>query len=232
VTAAVAEIERWADHPGMVQVGVPLQSREPYGKPQFLPIWKAAAEHGLPVAVRVTGGAGLEFPPTPTGHARTYPHYVGMFPLNFFVHLSNLIIEGVFEKVPDLTFVFADGGSDVLTPLMWRLDTLWFALRAQTPWVTDYPSTYLKGHVRLCTRNIEGPTDEVASGWYAQDGKEDLVMYGSHYPFWYWAKPDEIPATLTADQREKLLYANADKLYRLNVCAGIETTANSEGDAS
>ena len=43
VKGAVAEIERLADHPKMVQVGVPMQSREPYGKPMFEPIWEAAA---------------------------------------------------------------------------------------------------------------------------------------------------------------------------------------------
>ena len=32
-------------HPKMVQVGVPMQSREPYGKPMFEPIWEAAAAH-------------------------------------------------------------------------------------------------------------------------------------------------------------------------------------------
>jgi len=35
---AVAEIERLAGHPKLVQVGVPMQSREPYGKPMFEPI--------------------------------------------------------------------------------------------------------------------------------------------------------------------------------------------------
>ena len=43
VKGAVAEIERLAGHPKMVQVGIPLQSREPYGKPMFEPIWEAAA---------------------------------------------------------------------------------------------------------------------------------------------------------------------------------------------
>ena len=75
VRGAVAEIERLADHPKMVQVGVPMQSREPYGKPMFEPIWEAAAAHGLPVAVHINGGNGVDHAPTFAGHAYTYPGY-------------------------------------------------------------------------------------------------------------------------------------------------------------
>ena len=100
VRGAVAEIERLADHPKMVQVGVPLQSREPYGKPMFEPIWEAAAAHGLPVAVHINGGNGVDHAPTFAGHAYTYPGYAAFMPLNSFVHLATLIIEGMFGRHP------------------------------------------------------------------------------------------------------------------------------------
>src|SRR6204780_4885891 len=61
---AVAEIERLAGHPKLVQVGVPMQSREPYGKPMFEPIWEAAAANGLPVGVHINGGNGVDHAPT------------------------------------------------------------------------------------------------------------------------------------------------------------------------
>jgi predicted TIM-barrel fold metal-dependent hydrolase len=224
--ASVAEIERWAKDPRMVQVGVPLQSREPYGKPQFRPIWEAAAQHGLPVAVRTTGGTGVEFPPTPTGHALTYPHYAAYAPLNFFVHLANLIIEGVFQDMPDLVFIFADGGADILTPMMWRLDSQWLAVRDHTPWVTEYPSSYLRRHARFCTRSIEGPFNAaMAQPWFEQTEKEELMVYGSHYPFWYWQKPEEIPEGLSGEQREKLLGGNAAALYKHDSATTVELPA-------
>ena len=140
---AVDEIERLAGHPKLVQVGVPMQSREPYGKPMFEPIWEAAAAHGLPVAVHINGGNGVDHAPTFAGHAHTYPGYAAFMPLNYFVHLATLIVEGMFGRHPGLKFVFADGGYDILTPLMWRLDTFWLSMRDQTPWVDRYPSEYL-----------------------------------------------------------------------------------------
>lgn len=215
---AVREIKRWAGHGGMVQVGVPLQSREPYGKPQFQPIWRAAAEAGLPVAMSISAGAGIEGPPTPAGHTRTYAHYASYMPLNYFHHLSSLLLDGSFVHIPGLRFVFADGGIDILTPLIWRLDTFWRAIRDQTPWVTKAPSEYLAGHVRFCFSRLEGPLDPViAADWMEMTGKDHLLMYASNYPFWSEAASSDLPAGLLDAQRDRILHDNAAELYRLGL---------------
>ncbi len=44
IAGALREIEKYKDHPRVVQIGVPLQSRELYGKPQFWPLWEAAVD--------------------------------------------------------------------------------------------------------------------------------------------------------------------------------------------
>jgi uncharacterized protein len=214
VKGAVAEIERLADHPKIVQVGIPLQSREPYGKPMFEPIWEAAAAYNLPVAVHINGGNGVDHAPTFAGHAYTYPGYAAFMPLNSFVHLATLIIEGTFGRIPGLRFVFADGGYDILTPLMWRLDTFWMSMRDQTPWVDRYPSEYLNDHVRFCSSALDGPTDGgLAERWLNFTDKADLLMYGSSYPHWSTSKPDDVVAGLNDVQRQKVLWRNASDLY-------------------
>jgi predicted TIM-barrel fold metal-dependent hydrolase len=231
VEGAIAEIERWADHPRMVQVGVPLQSREPYGKPQFEPIWQAAVSHDLPVAVTINGGAGLEFAPTATGHARTYLHYAAYMPLNYFHHLTNLIIEGVFDRIPELVFVFPEGGIDILTPLMWRLDTFWRAFRDQTPWVLKYPSEYLAAHARFGT-GLEGPLGDVpADEWLDQMGKANLLMYASNYPYWSWLRPDDLSAGFTPEQRGRIMSGNATDLYRIEVPVSEQAASDSVSSA-
>jgi uncharacterized protein len=221
VKGAVAEIERLADHPKMVQVGIPLQSREPYGKPMFEPIWEAAAAHNLPVAVHINGGNGVDHAPTFAGHAYTYPGYAAFMPLNSFVHLATLIIEGTFGRIPGLRFVFADGGYDILTPLIWRLDTFWMSMRDQTPWVDRYPSEYLRDHVRFCSSALDGPTDaSQAERWLDFTDKADLLMYGSSYPHWSTSRPDDVAAGLNATQREKVLWRNASDLYGVAATEG------------
>lgn len=216
VAGAVAEIERLADHPKMVQVGVPMQSREPYGKPIFEPIWATAAAAGLPVAVHINGGNGVDRPPTFAGHAHTYPGYAAFMPLNYFVHLATLIIEGTFGRHPTLRFVFSDGGYDILTPLMWRLDMFWMSMRDQTPWVEKFPSEYLPAHVRFCSSALDGPTEPaLVERWMDFSSKANLVMYGSGYPHWSTSPPSAIAAGLETSQREKVMWRNAADFYGL-----------------
>lgn len=193
-----------------------MQSREPYGKPMFEPIWEAAAAHGLPVAVHINGGNGVDHAPTFAGHAHTYPGYAAFMPLNYFVHLATLIIEGVFGRLPDLKFVFTDGGYDILTPLMWRLDTFWLSMRDQTPWVDRYPSEYLPGHVRFCSSAFDGALEPgQTQRWIEFSGKSDLLMYGSSYPHWSTSSPETAAVGLDATQRDQVLWRNASELYGL-----------------
>jgi predicted TIM-barrel fold metal-dependent hydrolase len=130
-------------------------------------------------------------------------------------HLVSLIADGTFSRHPDLVFIFCDGGSDVVTPYLWRMDTFWRAMRDQTPWVDKYPSQYLVDHVRFCFSGQEGPPPEVAEEWMASMGKEDLLLYASNYPYWSTVGVEALPAGLGDDQRRKILGANAERVYKL-----------------
>jgi uncharacterized protein len=216
IEGALKEIERWKTHPRMVQIGVPLQSHELYGKPQFWPLWEAAADAGLPVAVHIETGAGVDFAPTPSGPPRTYPQYVSFMGLNYLYHLMNMIAEGVFERFADLKFVFADGGADLLTPFIWRMDTFGRPHLEQTPWAPEIPSDYLPGHVYFIQGSVDGPGDrDCASEWLRMTGKEDMVMFGSSYPHWHLADARSLPAGWTDQQRDKVLHGNAARVYGL-----------------
>nr|WP_280336480.1 amidohydrolase family protein [Nocardia wallacei] len=225
IPGALREIRRYAGHPGIVQVGIPLQSRELYGKPQFWPLWEAAAEAGLPVAAHIETGESIAFPPTPSGHTRTYEQYLGFMSLNYVYHLMNMIAEGVFERMPELRFVWADGGADLLTPFTWRMDTFGRPHLEQTPWAPRMPSDYLPGHVYFVQGSLDGPGDtEFASEWLGFTGKEDMVMFGSSYPHWHCGDATALPSALTTEQREKVLWRNASRLYGIDIPAAAATT--------
>jgi predicted TIM-barrel fold metal-dependent hydrolase len=217
---AVREIDRWADHPLMVQIGVPLEARDPYGKPQYWPVWEAAARHKLPVAVHIDGGAGADLPPTPAGSPNTYAAFATLAPVNAFYHLLNLLAEGVFERLKDLVFVFGDGGSDFAVPLLWRYDMFWRAFRDVTPWSPHPGSHYVERQVRFLTSRIEGPNDStIGAGWYAQGGRAGLMMYASHYPHWSMGSPEAACMGMDEDQRRLVRGATAAELYGIAIPA-------------
>ena len=224
VDAAVAEIERWSAHPRMVQIGLPLQTRDLYGHPRYAALWRAAEAAGLPVVVHIETGTGVDLAPTPSGHPRTYPQYLGFMALNYLYHLMNMIAEGVFEAFPGLRVVWGDGAADLLTPFSWRMDTFGRPHLEQTPWAPGMPSSYLPGHVFFVHGSLDGPGDPgIAAEWFAMTGKEDMVMYGSSYPHWHMAEVGSLPDGLTESQREKLLWRNASRLY------GIDLPASAAG---
>ncbi|OBI43172.1 amidohydrolase [Mycobacterium kyorinense] len=221
IAGALREIAKYQDHPQVVQIGIPLQSRELYGKPQFWPLWETAADAKLPVAVHIEVGSGIAFPPTPSGNTRTYEQYVSFMALNYLYHLMNMIAEGVFERFPAVKFVWADGAADFVTPFSWRMDCFGRPHLEQTPWAPKMPSDYLPGHVYFVQGSLDGPGDaEFAGEWFSFTGKDDMVMFGSSYPHWQFNEI-KIPSAFTAEQRDKLCWRNAAELYGIDVQAGV-----------
>lgn len=219
IAGALREIDRWKDHPRVVQIGIPLQSRELFGKPQFWPLWEAAVAAGLPVAAHIEVGAGIAAAPTPSGNTRTYEQYASFMACNYIYHLMNMIAEGVFERMPELKFVWADGAADLLTPFIWRMDCFGRPHLEQTPWAPKMPSDYLPGHVFFVQGAMDGPGDtDFAGEWLGFTGKEDMVMYGSSYPHWQ-RNELTVPSAFSAEQRDKLCWLNASRLYGIDVPA-------------
>jgi predicted TIM-barrel fold metal-dependent hydrolase len=222
VEGAVKEIERWKGHPRVAQIGISMQSEEPYGRPHFKPLWRAACDAGLPVAVHVEMGVGTTHPPTPSGLTRTYSQLAAFQPLTYVYHLLNMIAEGVFQEFPDLKVIFTDGAGDMLTPFMWRFDTFGRPHLEQTPWSPNMPSSYLPDHVYFVHSVLDGPGDaEYGSEWLRMTGKEDMLMFGSSYPSWQTIGEESLPAGWTEDQRAKVLGGNAAGIYGLGAPAPV-----------
>lgn len=214
--AAAEEIRRWADHPLMVQVGVPMQAHRPYGQRFYFPIWEAAAAEGLPVAVHVDGGRSVEFPHTGAGPPRLSLEYRTLFPYTFAFHLASLIVEGVFERLGDLVFVFADGGFEMLPPIIWRLDKDWRPNRDDVPWVTRLPSAYLKDHVRFCAHRLGTPdTQAMEEHWLKTGDGENLLLFASNYPQWDFLHPQQLSERFDKELSERILWDNPASLYAL-----------------
>jgi len=91
----------------------------------------------------------------------------------------------VFDRIPGLTVVFADGGCGVFPPLMWREDAKARSLKEEMPWVTNRPSEYLARNVRFIARRDDFPTDPARlKKVLSLVRAEKSLLYGSNYPMW------------------------------------------------
>jgi len=215
---AAAEIRAFGSNPDVVQVIVSCGAPAGYGDPRFLPIFEAAAELGLPVAVHV-GAEGLATnpPPTATGYPSYYLEWHTLLPGAAMSHLVSLVCQGVFERFPDLRVVVIEAGVAWLPGVLWRLDANWKALRSETPWVRRLPSEQVREHVRFTTQPLEQPKrkSQLLSVLEAVEGMDEMLLFATDYPHWDFDTPKIVEARLPEDWREKVMAENARALYRL-----------------
>ncbi len=213
---AAREIERVGDHPGFVQVYLPVHALTPYGNRIYHPIYEAATRHGLAIGIHYGGAPGN--PPTPVGWPSTYVEgYADMAQL-FQSQLLSLIVEGVFDRFPMLRVAMIEGGFTWLPSFMWRFDKEWKGLRREVPWVRRPPSDYVREHVRFTTQPLDAPpTAEQFGQILDQIGSDDLLMFATDYPHWHFDAPekafpfDALPESVA----RKIMSDNARAFYRL-----------------
>jgi len=211
---AAREIERLGDHPGFVQVCLPVRSQHPYGSRLYHPIWEAAARHDLPVALHFGGSPGN--PPTPSGWPSYYVEEYAAQAQVFATQLLSLITEGVFAQFPTLKVAFLESGFTWLGPHMWRCDKDWRNLRRLVPWVKRPPSEYVREHFRLTVQPLDAPPDRAQLLKAIEFiGSEDVLMFSTDYPHRHASAAEEallphLPEALAG----KIAHQNARALYK------------------
>jgi uncharacterized protein len=215
--AAAAEIRRVAEDARFAHVLLVGGSERPYGEPRYLPIFEAAAECGLPVAIHSGGeGLGIAAPPGGAGPPTFYIewHTLGSAG-SIMAHLVSLVCHGVFERLPQLRVLLIEGGVAWLPGILWRLDTNWRALRGEVPWLDRKPSEVVREQVRFATQPLEHTDgeDDLLFEMLAAAGAPDVLCFSSDYPHWDFDEPGWTLARLPETWRERVGHDNAAALY-------------------
>jgi predicted TIM-barrel fold metal-dependent hydrolase len=219
VQRAAEEVRTFGDHPDVVQVLLPCAATSDYGDPRYHPIYEAAVEVGLPVALHVgVEELGMKPPRSATAYPGYYDAEWHFLLVQWAIsHLISLVFYGVFEKYPELRVVVIEAGVTWLPTLLWNVDADWKALRAEVPWVKQPPGEIVREHVRLTTQ----PLDELDSREKLRrtlevvDGLEDMLMFATGYPHGDYDRPDLVSRWLPTSWREKVMSENARALYGL-----------------
>jgi predicted TIM-barrel fold metal-dependent hydrolase len=212
---AAKEIERLGTREDVVAVVVPGASTMPYGQRFYRPIHDACARHGLALAIQAgLEGQGLNQAPAPGGYPGTFAETCVIRSSIAQVHLTSLVFEGVFERLPELKVAVLGSGFVWVPAYLWYFDETWKDLRIQNPWVKRPPSEYLLEHVRFGARPFEEPPGSALDDTLAWMQAESTLLYASEYPAWDWQDPAEaFPASETG-LRERILNGNATDFFR------------------
>ena len=212
---AAEEIERCGDHPGFVQVIVPVRSYLLYGRQISDPLLQAATRHDLPLAIHAGGAPGI--PPSGAGWPSTHVEQYSLMAQVFQSQLASLVMDGAFARFPDLRVVLVESGFNWLPAWMWRLDKEWKGLRRETPWVKRRPSDYMRDHVRLTLQPLDAPADpRQLLDVIGQLESDEMLMFSTDYPHRHFDRPeDAVPRGLSSGQESRILRDNARAFYHL-----------------
>jgi predicted TIM-barrel fold metal-dependent hydrolase len=199
----------------MVQVLMASAARIPYGNRFYWPIYRAAAEHDLPVAIHVGAeGTGIANPPTSVGYPSTYLEFHTDHSQTMMGHCVSLVAEGVFAEFPTLRFGFIEGGICWAPYVMWRLDRLYPALKAEVPHLKKLPSEYILGNCYFSTQPIEEPDDHAQLlRMFAMLRAERTVIFASDYPHWDFDNPLTAFSFFPKDLKRRIFVDNVVDFY-------------------
>ena len=210
---AVAEVERLGGHPRFLQVLLNVRTREPLGNRKYWPLYEAAADLGLPLAIHVGGHGGNTI--TGAGWPSYYFEDHSGYPQAFQAQVISLVVEGVFERFPGLKVVLQEGGFAWLPWLMWRLDMACELLHDEVEHLEQRPSETIRRHFWFTTQPIEEPErPEYLLELWQQLAMDDRALFATDYPHWDFDAPDEaLPPALGPELRERIYAGNARALY-------------------
>ena len=142
----------------------------------------------------------------------------------FQAQLASMVLEGVFERFPQLNVALIEGGFAWAPSLMWRMDQHWKRLGEETPHLHRAPSEYMKDRVVLTTQPMEEPANprhllDVLD--MLKDGPR--LMFATDYPHWDFDAPDlAFPVQIPEDVRQKIFATNARRFYKVDARSAPE----------
>ena len=205
---AAREIDRVAEHPGIVQVFLPLDTDRQYGDPFYRPIFEAAVRHGLVVAFH--HGSATQ---TILGHPRYYIEWHTLAaPQSAMGTLSSLVFNGVFDAYPELKAVFLETGVSWLPWFMWRADQQYRELRASVPWLKRLPSAHIRDSVRLSTQPVTEVTSAELTKLIEMTDSDRIYMFATDFPH-YDADSTTVLSGLSPELKSRIYHQNALETY-------------------
>ena len=194
---AVDEIRRLAGDHRFVAVLVLVQGEFLLGRRHFWPVYAAAQQHKLPIAIH--SGSQYRMAPSSIGWPSYRLEYYIAEAQAHQAQLLSLILEGVFAKFPDLKVVMMESGISWLPAFMWRANKTWKGVRVEVPWVDRPPADIMRDHVRLTTQPFDGPPRQRdLEQLLEQIGSDRMFLFSSDYPHWQFDGDCPIPAGFPA----------------------------------
>jgi predicted TIM-barrel fold metal-dependent hydrolase len=215
VPAAVKELRRAVTELGMLGGVLPAAGLpEAFGDESFWPVYEAAQELNVPLAVHSAPAQGLGLDRLrKLIEVRSLTHPIGQF-----VQIASMLFSGVYDAFPRLRVAYCEAGAGWVPYLMERLDNEYRNRRPQAPALKVKPSEHItSGRIFFHTE-----LSEVGLGWAVQRTRDDIYFCASDFPH---EPKDEFPEgieellerkDLSEEAKRKVLWDSSVRLYNLD----------------
>ena len=216
VDAAVQEIREWGKSRWAVAVMPLVTNKLPADHPSLDPIWRAAAEHDLPVVHHSFTWTPPYFP----GYADVWDNiFLGRLashPWGAMRFIASAIGGGMMDRFPDLRVGILECGFGWLPFWGRRMDEQYAYVGSTAP-LKMRPSDYLTSGRFFCSiERHEGEDMLTAVRGFLGD---DVLMYASDYPHSECQFPDTVGnvlkwTSIAGEAQKKLMSGNAQRLFK------------------
>jgi uncharacterized protein len=213
---AVSEIYKWANHPQIVQVTLPIANTLPLSHRFYRPILQALNDTKLVLSLHFKQPTANNYSSTPIGLLDSYFAWHSLICLPYQAQIVDLIASGVFDEFTNLKIILLEGGFTWLPHLLWRMDKEFKALWQEIPTLKNPPSEYVYQHFRFGIQpKEEAPSSEHIKSIVNMISAEKLLVFAGDYPHWDADTPDFAMQNFIKDHHHPILYQNAAHIYNL-----------------
>jgi uncharacterized protein len=214
VDASLAFIDEFGEAPGVLGFMVTAVRYQPIHQNRFMKVFAAINERRLPLAFH--SGPNWSDKPFEQLNRFLSAHALG-FPFYAMIQLTNLVVNGIPERFPDIKLVFMESGQAWVPFLIARLDNEYRQRSSEAPLLKRLPSEYMRD-MHFTTQPFE-PLDsrDHQRAMLEMMNGEHTLLYSSDYPHQDFDLPGmiwDIPY-LSEEARRNILGGNAMRLFGL-----------------
>ncbi|HZV48600.1 MAG TPA: amidohydrolase family protein [Candidatus Dormibacteraeota bacterium] len=212
--ASVDFIEEFAGAPGVLGFMVTAVRYQPIHENRFVKVFAALDERSLPLAFH----SGPNWSDRPFEQLNRFlsAHALG-FPFYAMLQLTNLVVNGLPERFPNVRFIFMEAGQAWVPFLVARLDNEYRQRSSEAPLLRRLPSAYIQ-EMFFTTQPFEPLDDpEHMRTMIEMMGGPSRLLYSSDYPHQDFDLPTmiwDLPF-LSEEARRDILGGNAMRLFGL-----------------
>ena len=206
-------IKKHKDNPQVVGFIIISQRHTGVHLNQYMPVYKAIEEAGMPLGFHA--GPSANDTMTSTMNKFLSIHAMSFVTCNM-THMTNWVINGLPERFPKLKVIWIESGLAWVPFMMQRLDHEFLMRQSDCPALKRLPSEYIQDMYFTSQPMEQGHLDLLQSTFKAIKAETQL-LYSSDWPHWDFDTPGAMAWLPFLDEtaRRNILGETARKLFNL-----------------